>query len=179
MLQFINIVISFCSSIKVRWKIFSCKKYCHTRIDVLPSKNQALCKHYTHIIYLLINPLTRFLALHFYAPKTHKPKNWLYNACLDKTFPCSRNASTILIQLSLSNSPLNSRSDGSYHPSLQGKLLSSARFKSFIFHFSSMFITTPLWKSGHNLAVIPPTDLCLPSSCSSRDSATDGVFCIT
>ena len=81
----------------------------------------------------VFNPLTRFLALRFYAPKTHKPKNWLYNACLDKTFPSSRNASPILIQLSLSYSPLNSCSDGSNHRSLQGKSPSSARFKSFIF----------------------------------------------
>ena len=79
------------------------------------------------------NPLTSFLALRFHAPKTHKPKNWLYNTCLDKTFPSSRNTSPILIQLSLFYSPLNSSSGGSNHRSLQGKSLSSARFKSFIF----------------------------------------------
>ena len=50
-----------------------------------------------------------------------------------KTFPSSRNPSPILIQLSLSYSPLSSRSDGSNHRSLQGKSPSSARFKSFIF----------------------------------------------
>ena len=84
----------------------------------------------------ILNPLTRisqFFGVAFYAPKTYKPKNWLYNACLDKTFPSSRNTSPILIQLSLSYSPLNSRSDGSNHRSLLGKSPSSARFKSFIF----------------------------------------------
>ena len=77
--------------------------------------------------------ISQFLALRFYAPKTHKPKNWLYNACLNKTFPSSRNTSPILIQLSLFYSPLNSRSDDSNHRSLQGKSSSSAGFKSFIF----------------------------------------------
>ena len=69
--------------------------------------------------------------LRFYAPKTHKPKNWLCNGCLDKTIPSSRNASPISIQLSLFYSPLNS--NGSNHQSLKGKSPSSARFKSFIF----------------------------------------------
>ena len=82
---------------------------------------------------VIFNPLTSFLALCFYAHKVYKPKNWLYNACLDKTFPSSRNASPILMQLSLFYSPLNSCSDGSNDRSLQGKLPSSARFKSFIF----------------------------------------------
>ena len=50
-----------------------------------------------------------------------------------KPSPSSRNASPILIQLSLFYSPLNSCSDGSNHRSLQGKSPSSARFKSFIF----------------------------------------------
>ena len=62
------------------------------------------------------NPLTRinqFLAPPFYAPKTHKPKNWPYNTCLDKTFPSSRNTSPIIIRLPLFYSPLNSHSDGS------------------------------------------------------------------
>ena len=66
-------------------------------------------------------------------PKTHKPKNWLYNACLDKTFPSSRNASPMLIQLSLFYSPLNSRYDDFNHQSLQGKSPPSAGLKSFIF----------------------------------------------
>ena len=69
----------------------------------------------------------------FMHPKRISQKNWLYNACLDKTFPSSRNASPILIQLSLFYSPLKSHSDGSNHRSLQGKSPSSARFKSFIF----------------------------------------------
>ena len=90
------------------------------------------------ISYFTLNPLTRIsqffgAVLLCTQPQTHKPKNWLYNACLDKTFPSSRNASPILIQLSLFNSQLNSRSDGSNHRSLQGKSPSSARFKSFIF----------------------------------------------
>ena len=67
------------------------------------------------------NPLTRFLALRFMHPKRISQKNWLYNVCLDKTFPSSRNTSPILMQLSLFYSPLNSRSDGSNHQSLQGK----------------------------------------------------------
>ena len=66
-------------------------------------------------------------------PKCISQKNWLYNACLDKTFPSSRNASPILIQLSLFYSPLNSHYDDSNHRSLQGKSPSSARFKYFIF----------------------------------------------
>ena len=51
-----------------------------------------------------VNPLTlisQFFGIAFHAPKTHKPKNWLYDACLDKTFPSSRNASPIIIQLPL------------------------------------------------------------------------------
>ena len=83
------------------------------------------------------SPLTRisqFFDIAFYAPKMHKPKNWLYNACLDKTFPSSRNTSPIIIQLSLFYSPLNSCSDSSNHRSLHIKLPFSARFKSFIFN---------------------------------------------
>ena len=86
----------------------------------------------------LLNPLThinQFLALCFYAPNTHKPKKWLCNTCLDKTFPSSKNASPILIQLSLFYSPLSSRSDEFNNQSLQGKSPSSAGFKSFIFIF--------------------------------------------
>ena len=68
------------------------------------------------------------------SPLSHVNKDsWLYNAYLDKTFPSSRNASPILIQLSLSYSPLNSHSDDSNHRSLQGKSPSSTGFKSFIF----------------------------------------------
>ena len=83
---------------------------------------------------ILFNPLTciaSFLALRF--TKTHKQKNWLYNACLDKTFLSSRNASLLKIQLPLFYSPLNSCSDGFNHRSLQGKSPSSAGFKSFTF----------------------------------------------
>ena len=123
----------------------------------------------------LLTRISQFLALRFCAPKTHKPKNWLHNACLDKTFPSSRNASPIIIQLPLFYSPLNSCSDGSNHRSLQGKSPSSARFKSFI------FISLPclsLLPCG-NRAVVPPTNLCLLLSCCSRDSASDGIFCIT
>ena len=69
----------------------------------------------------------------FMHPKAHKPKNWLYDACLDKAFPSSTNASPILIQLSLFYLPLNSHSDDSFHRSLQGKSPSLAGFKSFIF----------------------------------------------
>ena len=72
------------------------------------------------------------MALHFYAPQSHKPKNWLYNTCLNKTFPSSRNAS-LIIQLPLFYPPLNSCFDGSNHRSLQGKSPSSVGFKSFIF----------------------------------------------
>ena len=32
---------------------------------------------------------------------------------------------------------------------------------------------------GHNLAVVPPTTLCLLPSCSSSDSASDGLFFVT
>ena len=63
----------------------------------------------------------------------HKPKNWLYNACLDKTFPSSRNASPIIMQLPLFYSPLNSGSNGFNHRNLQVKSPSSVGFKSFIF----------------------------------------------
>ena len=34
-----------------------------------------------------INPLTSFLALRFCAPKSHKPKKLLHNACPKKNFP--------------------------------------------------------------------------------------------
>ena len=101
---------------------------------------------------LFFNPLTRisqFLALCFYAPKMHKPKNWLYNACLNKTIPSSRNASPIII---LFYSPLNSHSDGSNHRNLHGKLPSSAGFKSFIFNSLLCFFTTPWCKWGHNFS---------------------------
>ena len=121
------------------------------------------------------NPHKPASSLRFYAPKMHKPKNLLYNACLDKTFPSSRNASPILIKSSLFYSPLNSRSDDSYHRSLQGKSPSSAGFKSFIF-ISLLCFHYTLSKSDHNLVVVPPTNICLLPSCFSRDSASDGVF---
>ena len=76
------------------------------------------------------NPLTRISQ--FFGVAFLCTQSWLYNACLDKTFPSSRNASPILIQLALFYSPLNSRSDGSNHQSLQGNSPSSARYKSFI-----------------------------------------------
>ena len=82
---------------------------------------------------LNLTRISQFFGVAFLCTKTHKPKNWLYNACLDKTFPSSRNASPILIQLSLFYSPLNSCSDDFNHQSLQGKSPSSAGFKSFIF----------------------------------------------
>ena len=84
--------------------------------------------------------ISKFLALHFYAPKSHKPKNWLYNTCLNKTFPSSRNASLIIIQLPLFYSLLNSCFDGSNHRSLQGKSPSSVGFKSFIFISFACFL---------------------------------------
>ena len=47
------------------------------------------------------NPLASFLVLHFCAPKSHKPKNWLYNACLEKSFPSLRSDNPIKIKLLL------------------------------------------------------------------------------
>ena len=44
------------------------------------------------------------------------------------------------------------------------------------FYFSSVFFITAWWKLGHNLAVIPPKIFRLLPSCSSHDSASDGVF---
>ena len=117
--------------------------------------------------FALFHPLTRisqFLASRFYAPKAHKPKNWLYDACLDKTFPSSRNASPILIQLSLFYSPLNSHSDDSYHRSLQGKLPSSSGFKSFIFISlpCSLLHPCPNWAITWPSFLLQTYDCCHP-----------------
>ena len=101
------------------------------------------------------------MALRFYVPKTHKPKNWLFNACLDKTFPNSRNASPVIIQLPLFYSPLNSCSDGSNHRSLQGKSPSTAGFKSFIFISLPCFSLHP----GTNWAITWPSFLLQTFAC--------------
>ena len=86
----------------------------------------------------LVNPLTRisqFFGVAFLCTQKRisQKTGSIMHASIKLTFPNSRNASPILIQLSLFYSPLNSRTDGSNHQSLQGKLPSSARFKSFIF----------------------------------------------
>ena len=39
----------------------------------------------------------------------------------------------------------------------------------------SAFFATPWQKLGHDLAVVPPANFYLLPSCSSRDSASDGV----
>ena len=120
----------------------------------------------------LLTYISQFLVLRFCVPKSHKPKNWVYNICLNKTFPSSRNASPIIIQLPLFYSPLNSCSDDSNHRSLQGKSSSSAGFKSFIFISFPYFLLNFSQKTDHKLAVVPPKNFCLLPSCSSCDSAS-------
>ena len=55
----------------------------------IPEQSQGIVHNFAgescmyQLMYVCVfNPFTRitsFLALHFYAPKTHKPKNWLYD----------------------------------------------------------------------------------------------------
>ena len=116
---------------------------------------------YVHTCVSPFNPLTRisnFLALLFNPPKLRKPKNWLYNACIDKTFPSSRNTSPIIIPLPLFYSLLNSRSDGSNHQSLQGKLPSLA---CYIFISLLCFSLHP----GTNRAITLPSFLLQTFAC--------------
>ena len=43
------------------------------------------------LILMILTRLSQFFGVPFF--KSHKPKNWLYNACLKTNFPSSRSTS--------------------------------------------------------------------------------------